>query len=66
MRFLAPFVVHGFRVDTHPEQLREAAANYRTLLEALRDGRVDLDKAASRPALNYDLSDFIRPPEGAT
>jgi glutathione-regulated potassium-efflux system ancillary protein KefG len=64
MRFLAPFVVHGFRVDTHPEQLREAAANYRALLEALRDGRADLDKAAARPALNYDLSDFIRPPEG--
>ena len=65
MRFLAPFVVHGFRVDSHPELLLEKAANYRALLEALRDGRVDLDKAAARPALNFDLGDFIRPPDGA-
>ena len=65
MRFLAPFVVHGFRVDTRPEQLAAAAANYRILLEALRDGRVDLDRAAARPALNFDLGDYIRPPDGA-
>lgn len=65
MRFLAPFVVHGFRVDHHPDQLAAAATNYRTLLEALRDGRVDLDRAAARPALNFDLGDYIRPPDGA-
>lgn len=64
MRFLAPFVVHGFRVDRSAEQLRDAAANYRRLLEGLRDGRVDLDKAATRPALHYDLGDYIQPPEG--
>lgn len=52
MRFLAPFVVHGalrVRVD---DDVAEARAAYRRLLEALRDDRIDLERAAEAATLN--------------
>jgi hypothetical protein len=36
-----------------------------TDLELIARENKDLDKAAARPALNYDPGDFIRPPDGA-
>jgi glutathione-regulated potassium-efflux system ancillary protein KefG len=52
MRFLAPFVVHAalrVRVD---DDVPEARAAYRRLLEAFRDDRIDLERAAEAATLN--------------
>jgi glutathione-regulated potassium-efflux system ancillary protein KefG len=52
MRFLAPFVVHAalrVRVD---DDVAEARAAYRRLLEAFRDDRIDLERAAEAATLN--------------
>jgi glutathione-regulated potassium-efflux system ancillary protein KefG len=57
MRFLAPFVVHAalrVRVD---DDVAEARGAYRRLLEAVRDGRIDVERAAAAATLN-DL-DFL-------
>ena len=55
MRFLAPFVVHGsFRLASDADVAPYAAA-YRRVLEALRDDRLDLDRAAAAERLNDDL-----------
>jgi len=58
MQYLPPFVVHG----THgmsPEQVVRHAADWRRTVEALRDGRVDLERAAGMPRLNMDLDAVI-------
>jgi glutathione-regulated potassium-efflux system ancillary protein KefG len=58
MKFLAPFVVHGsFRLGDDADVAPHAAA-YRRLLEALRDGTLDLERAARAAAIN----DLIPPP----
>jgi glutathione-regulated potassium-efflux system ancillary protein KefG len=52
MRFLAPFVVHAalrVRVD---DDVAEARAAYRRLLEAFRDDRIDVERAAEAATLN--------------
>lgn len=52
MRFLAPFVVHAalrVRVD---DDVAEARAAYRRLLEAFLDDRIDLERAAQAATLN--------------
>mgnify|MGYP001814797487 CR=1 FL=1 len=56
MAWLAPFVVHGTHRMTS-EQMGDHARDYRRLLVALRDGEVDLEKAADRelPFINRDL-----------
>lgn len=60
MRFLAPFVVHGsFRLGSD-EDVAPYAAAYRRLLVALRDGAIDLERAAAAPTIN----DLV-PPEPA-
>lgn len=52
MKFLAPFVVHGsFRLGNDAEVAPYAAA-YRRLLEALRDGTLDVDRAAAALTIN--------------
>lgn len=51
MDYLAPFVVHG----THrmgDDERAEHAATYRRALEALRDGRIDLEQARAAERLN--------------
>lgn len=62
MEYLAPFVVHG----THSmgsEELEAHARDYRRLLEALRDGHLDLGRAAGVQRVNADLDSLIRTPE---
>jgi glutathione-regulated potassium-efflux system ancillary protein KefG len=59
MEYLPPFVVHGTFQMTDPEILRHAL-DYRRVLEALRDGRVDLAAAAELPRLNLRLDAVIR------
>ncbi len=58
MKFLAPFVVHGsFRLGSDDDVLPFGVA-YRHLLEALRDGAIDLEAAAAAQSIN----DLIPPP----
>ncbi len=54
MTYLPPFVVHGTHALTRDGIDREAA-DYRRLLEALRDGRLMAGRAAGLDRLNADL-----------
>jgi glutathione-regulated potassium-efflux system ancillary protein KefG len=59
MDFLPPFVVHGtHRLDAG--QIAAAAADYRTVVEALRDDRVDLDAVRQLSRMNADLTLALR------
>jgi glutathione-regulated potassium-efflux system ancillary protein KefG len=63
MEFLPPFVVHG----THllgEARIQRHAEEYRRALEALRDGRLDLEAARNHPRLNSDLDAVITDGEG--
>ena len=56
---LPPFIVHGtHRLDE--SAIAEHAAQYRRVVEALRDGRVDFDLARRYARLNAGLSEIIR------
>jgi glutathione-regulated potassium-efflux system ancillary protein KefG len=59
MEYLPPFVAHGTHL-MDPAAIEAHAQDYRTLLEALRDGRVDLDAAAKLSRINVDLSAILR------
>jgi glutathione-regulated potassium-efflux system ancillary protein KefG len=52
MRFLAPFVVHAALRVRADDDVAEARAAYRRLLEAFRDDRIDLERAAEAATLN--------------
>ena len=52
MRYLAPFVVHRSLLIEGPEAARPHAKEYRRLIEALRDGTIDLDAAAATERIN--------------
>jgi glutathione-regulated potassium-efflux system ancillary protein KefG len=54
MDWLAPFVVHGTHA-MEPREIERAAADYRRVVEALRDGRIDRAAARAAPYLNADL-----------
>lgn len=59
MDYLPPFVVHG----THGmarEEMEAHARDYRRTLEALRDGRVDLEAAGRYARLNAALDAVVR------
>jgi glutathione-regulated potassium-efflux system ancillary protein KefG len=58
MDWLAPFVVHGTHVMT-AEEIRGHGDDYRAVLEALRDGRLDLGAAREAGRLNADLRRVI-------
>jgi glutathione-regulated potassium-efflux system ancillary protein KefG len=58
MEYLPPFVVHG----THSlgdAEIRAHAKEYRRAIEALRDGKIDLDAARARGRLNASLNDIL-------
>jgi glutathione-regulated potassium-efflux system ancillary protein KefG len=60
MEYLPPFVVHAtHRLDA--SGIERAAAEYRALVLALRDERVDLAAAARSPRLNADLQAILLP-----
>ncbi len=54
MHFLPPFVVHGTHALTE-EGIERHAADYRRLLEGLRDGRLSADRVAGLQRINADL-----------
>jgi glutathione-regulated potassium-efflux system ancillary protein KefG len=59
MEYLPPFVIHGTHEMTETA-IQAHAQDYRRALEALRDGRIDLDAVRSHPRLNHDLDAIIR------
>lgn len=60
MRYLAPFVVHGALKIQGPEQVDPHLADYRAILGALHEDRLDLERAAAVSRLNADLSALVR------
>ncbi len=64
MEFLPPFVVHG----THAmddEAIARHVRDYREVLEALQEDRVDIAAVSASPRLNVDLKRALRPREKA-
>ena len=58
MKYLPPFVAHG-TLHMPLEEMKRHAADYRRLVEAVRDGRLDLEFVKSSPRLNKDLDRAI-------
>jgi glutathione-regulated potassium-efflux system ancillary protein KefG len=58
MRFLAPFAVHASLRVVGDDDLAKPRANYVRLIEALRDDRLDLDRAAAAENL-IDIDDVL-------
>lgn len=65
MRYLAPFAVHAALKVTGEEDLHDCRENYRCLIEALRDDRIDLDRAAAAENLARELKNVMAPREVA-
>jgi glutathione-regulated potassium-efflux system ancillary protein KefG len=59
MRFLAPFAVHAALRVTGDDDVAPARAAYRQLIEALRDDRIDLERAASVENLAASLPSLL-------
>ena len=59
MTWLAPFIVHGVGALSDAE-VQSAAGDFVKMLEALRDGRLDVGKAASLLCVNQDLEHLIK------
>jgi len=60
MKYLGPFVVHGtLKVATHAD-VHVASEAYRKLIEALRDDRIDLERAAASADLFTGLDEVVR------
>ena len=60
MRFLAPFAVHAALRVSGDADMASARAGYRALLEALRDDRLDLERAAVAENLAGALGSLVR------
>jgi glutathione-regulated potassium-efflux system ancillary protein KefG len=58
MEYLPPFVIHGTRKLTGPEIGRHAD-DYRQVITAIRDGRIDWEAARTFPRLNAELDAVI-------
>jgi glutathione-regulated potassium-efflux system ancillary protein KefG len=58
MRYLPPFVVHGTHALAEPDLARHAA-DFRRVVEALRDGRLDFESAGGLARINADLDAVI-------
>ncbi|HEY4059631.1 MAG TPA: NAD(P)H-dependent oxidoreductase, partial [Kofleriaceae bacterium] len=65
MRFLAPYAVHAALKVKADADVESARDGYRQLIEALRDERIDLDRAASAQNLALELSDVLHAREVA-
>ncbi len=65
MRFLAPFVVHGVLRFTADDDCEEACRTYRSVIEALLQGRLDLERAHQVDDLSASLESLLSPPTRA-
>jgi glutathione-regulated potassium-efflux system ancillary protein KefG len=59
MRYIAPFAIHASLRVIGEDDVAPKRAKYVGLLEALRDDRIDLDRAAAAENLANDLDDCI-------
>ena len=65
MRFLAPFTVHAALRIASDDDVAARREDYRRLLVALRDDRLDLERAAAAENLADDLDAVMSPREVA-
>lgn len=65
MRFLAPYVVHAALRVIGDDDLAARRDGYRRLLEALRDDRIDLERAAGAQNLADEIDRVLAPREVA-
>ncbi len=61
MRFIAPFVVHSALRVSGADDLAPHTAAYRRVIEAVRDDRLDVERAARAATLNEDLEGILQP-----
>lgn len=59
MHYLAPFALFGARTAVEEGRLPAHVAEWRRVLESLRDDRIDLDAGALAELLNDDLSKVL-------
>lgn len=59
MRYLAPFAIHASLRVVGEDDVAPKKTKYVALLEALRDDRIDLDRAAAAENLMHELDDCI-------
>lgn len=57
--YLPPFIVHG-TLHMPPQTIAGHADDYRAVIEALRDDRLDLDAARQRPRINSELDAVLQ------
>ena len=62
MRFLAPFALFSSRTAHEEGRVRAHVADWERVLDALRQGRLDLEAAAASATLNAVLDRVITPP----
>ena len=60
MRYLPPFALFSARTAVEEGRVDDHVRDWVRVLEALRDGRLDLDAASDLPKLNGDLERLIR------
>ncbi len=61
MTYLPPFTLFGARTAVEEGRIAAHAADWTRLLKALRDDRLDIERAATLPRLNTDLDALIKP-----
>jgi glutathione-regulated potassium-efflux system ancillary protein KefG len=66
MRYLAPFAVHGALRIADDDELVACRGHYRVLVEALRDDRLDLERAERGQNLAQEMSELLGKAKGAT
>ena len=59
MRYLAPFALFGARTAVDEGRVGQHVSDWVLLLEAMRDGAVDLATAEALPRLNADLDSLV-------
>jgi hypothetical protein len=62
MTYLPPFALFGARTAVEEGRIDDHVADWVQLLVALRDGRLDVDRAAALPRLNQDLPGLLGAP----
>jgi len=60
MEYLPPFVVYG-TLGMTVDEIQDHARDYRRVLEALRDDRLNLDALQDHPHLNWRLDEVLPP-----
>ena len=59
VEYLPPFVVHG-TLGMNRDEIRAHAEDYRRLLEAIREGRVNWEAVPEHRRLNWSLDEVLR------